>query len=85
MTPPLIEFVDVTIARHREQLLSRVSLSVTERTIHVIVGPNGAGKTTLLTAALGLIAFDGRILRTGGATAGSVTCRRLFPWMPACR
>ena len=62
MTQPLIEFVDVTIARHREQLLSRVSLSVTERTIHVIVGPNGAGKTTLLTAALGLIAFDGRIL-----------------------
>jgi zinc transport system ATP-binding protein len=62
MTPPLIEFVDVTIARHREQLLSRVSLSVSERSIHVIVGPNGAGKTTLLTAALGLMAFEGKIL-----------------------
>jgi zinc transport system ATP-binding protein len=62
VTPPLIEFVDVTIARHREQLLSHVSLSVAERTIHVIVGPNGAGKTTLLTAALGLVAFDGKIL-----------------------
>jgi len=62
MTPPLIEFVDVTIARHRERLLSRVSLSVSERTIHVIVGPNGAGKTTLLTAALGLVSFEGRIL-----------------------
>lgn len=62
MTPPLIEFVDVTIARHRDHLLSRVSLSVSERTIHVIVGPNGAGKTTLLTAALGLMAFDGKIL-----------------------
>lgn len=62
MTPPLIEFVDVTIVRHREQLLSCVSLSVSERTIHVIVGPNGAGKTTLLTAALGLVAFEGRIL-----------------------
>ncbi len=61
MTPPLIEFVDVTIARHRENLLSHVSLAVSERTIHVIVGPNGAGKTTLLTAALGLQAFEGRI------------------------
>ena len=69
MIPPLIEFVDVTIARHREQLLSHVSLSVSERSIHVVVGPNGAGKTTLLTAALGLVAFEGKILahwRHGG-------------------
>jgi zinc transport system ATP-binding protein len=62
MIPPLVEFVDVSIARHREQLVSRVSLTIAERTIHVIVGPNGAGKTTLLTAALGLIPFEGRIL-----------------------
>ena len=62
MTPPLIEFIDVSIARHQEHLLSRVSLTVAEGAIHVIVGPNGAGKTTLLTAALGLVPFDGRIL-----------------------
>ena len=62
MTPPLIEFIDVSIARHREHLLSRVSLAIAPGTVHVIVGPNGAGKTTLLTAALGLIPFEGRIL-----------------------
>ncbi|OFW22586.1 MAG: hypothetical protein A3H97_23920 [Acidobacteria bacterium RIFCSPLOWO2_02_FULL_65_29] len=62
VTPPLIEFIDVSIARQREHLLSRVSLTVAQGAVHVIVGPNGAGKTTLLTAALGLIPFEGRIL-----------------------
>ena len=62
MTPPLIEFIDVSIARHREHLLSHVSLTIAEGAIHALVGPNGAGKTTLVTAALGLIPFDGTIL-----------------------
>ena len=62
MTGPLIEFVDVSIARHREYLLSRVSLQVGRGAVHVIVGPNGAGKTTLLAALLGQIPFDGRIV-----------------------
>jgi len=60
--PPLLEFVEVSIRRNREQLLSAVSLVVKRRTIHVIVGPNGAGKTTLLSALLGEIAFEGRIV-----------------------
>jgi zinc transport system ATP-binding protein len=62
MTAPLIELVDVSIARQREFLLSHVSFGVERGTVHVIVGPNGAGKTTLLMALLGLIAFDGRIV-----------------------
>jgi zinc transport system ATP-binding protein len=60
--PPLLEFVEVSIRRNREQLLGAVSLAVQRRTIHVIVGPNGAGKTTLLSALLGGIAFEGRIV-----------------------
>jgi len=60
--PPLLEFVEVSIRRNREQLLAAVSLAVERRTIHVIVGPNGAGKTTLLSALLGEIAFEGRIV-----------------------
>jgi zinc transport system ATP-binding protein len=60
--PPLLEFVEVSIRRNREQLLGAVSLAVQRRTIHVIVGPNGAGKTTLLSAVLGDIAFEGRIV-----------------------
>jgi zinc transport system ATP-binding protein len=69
MSQPLIEFVDVSITRQREQLLSQVSLQVERGGVHVIVGPNGAGKTTLLTALLGLVPFDGRIVanwRRGG-------------------
>ena len=62
MTGPLIEFVDVSIARHREHLLSRVSLQVGRGAVHVIVGPNGAGKTTLLAALLGQVPFEGRIV-----------------------
>jgi len=60
--PPLVEFLDVSIARQREHLLSRVSLKVERGSIHAIVGPNGAGKTTLLVALLGLVPFDGRIV-----------------------
>jgi len=60
--PPLLEFVEVSIRRNREQLLAAVSLAVRWRSIHVIVGPNGAGKTTLLSALLGEMAFEGRIV-----------------------
>jgi zinc transport system ATP-binding protein len=60
--PALVEFVDVSVARQREHLLSHVSLRVERGTVHVLVGPNGAGKTTLLVALLGLIPFDGRIV-----------------------
>jgi zinc transport system ATP-binding protein len=62
MTPPIIELGDVSIIRHRESLLSHVSLQVNRGSIHVVVGPNGAGKTTLVMALLGLISFEGRIV-----------------------
>jgi zinc transport system ATP-binding protein len=61
MTPPIVELSDVSIVRHRESLLSHVSLHVNRASLHVLVGPNGAGKTTLVMALLGLIAFEGRI------------------------
>ncbi|MGE3508558.1 MAG: metal ABC transporter ATP-binding protein [Vicinamibacterales bacterium] len=67
--PPLLEFIGVSLRRHREWLLSQVSFAVRPHTIHVIVGPNGAGKTTLLGALLGQAAFEGRIVahwRAGG-------------------
>jgi zinc transport system ATP-binding protein len=62
MSAPLVEFLDVSIARQRESLVSHVTLQVQRGGIHVIVGPNGAGKTTLLVALLGQIPFDGRIV-----------------------
>ena len=61
--PPLVEFLDVSVRRQREVLLSHVSLQVRPQAIHVIVGPNGAGKTTLIAALLGLLAFDAAVER----------------------
>jgi len=60
--PPLVELIDVSLRRQREDLLAHVSLRVACGDIHTIVGPNGAGKTTLLHAVLGLSAFSGRIV-----------------------
>jgi zinc transport system ATP-binding protein len=62
MNPPIVELIDVSIARQRESLLSHVSLKVSRGSIHAIVGPNGAGKTTLLMALLGQLNFIGRIV-----------------------
>jgi zinc transport system ATP-binding protein len=62
MTPLLVEFIDLSVIRHREHLLSHVSLQIARGTIHAIAGPNGAGKTTLVSALLGQIPFDGRIV-----------------------
>jgi len=59
--PPLVEIDSLTIRRHREALLDRVSIRVPHGSLHAIVGPNGAGKSTLLLALLGQIEFDGRI------------------------
>ncbi len=59
---PLIELRDVSLRRHREQLLDHVSMDVAPGHVHVIVGPNGAGKTTLLDTVLGLTTFSGRIV-----------------------
>lgn len=59
---------DVTIARGRDTILSRVSLEVARGSIHVIVGPNGAGKSTLLSAVLGQTLFTGRIVAHWTAT-----------------
>ena len=60
--PPLIEFIDVSVRRRGEQLLSAITTSVARQSIHLLVGPNGAGKTTLFASLLAQIAFDGRIV-----------------------
>jgi zinc transport system ATP-binding protein len=67
---PLVEIDSLTIRRHREALLDRVSIRVARGSLHAIVGPNGAGKSTLLHAILGQVEFEGRIAlhwRGGGA------------------
>jgi zinc transport system ATP-binding protein len=57
----IVDIDGLTIRRHREALLDRVSVRVARGCLHGIVGPNGAGKSTLLSALLGQIPFEGRI------------------------
>ena len=50
---PLVEIQDVTIRRHRDVLLDRVTIRIARGTLHAIVGPNGAGKSTLMKILTG--------------------------------
>jgi zinc transport system ATP-binding protein len=79
---PLVEIESLTIRRHREALLDRVSIRIARGALHAIVGPNGAGKSTLLAALLGHIPFDGRIALhwSGAGTIGYVP--QTFPIDP---
>jgi zinc transport system ATP-binding protein len=58
---PLVEVTELSVVRARRAALARVTMSVTPRSVHLLVGPNGAGKSTLLAALLGLVEFRGRI------------------------
>ncbi len=59
--PPIVEIVDLTVARDGRRLLSGVALAVRAGSVHLLVGPNGAGKSTLFGAVLGLVEFTGSI------------------------
>jgi zinc transport system ATP-binding protein len=57
----VLEIQQLTVHRERRCLLSDVSLSVGQGSVHLLVGPNGAGKSTLFAAVLGLVEFSGTI------------------------
>jgi zinc transport system ATP-binding protein len=72
MTDVAIAFDRVSVRRAGRLVIDDASLEVAAGTIHVLVGPNGAGKSTLLAAALGEVAFTGKIdvtYRKAGTTA----------------
>jgi manganese/zinc/iron transport system ATP- binding protein len=66
ISPPLVEFHDVTVAYGRRPVLWNVDLTISEPCLFGIVGPNGAGKSTLLKAALGLVPLAGGMVRLFG-------------------
>jgi zinc transport system ATP-binding protein len=57
----VLEIANLTVYRERRELLSDVSLSAGQGSVHLLVGPNGAGKSTLFAAVLGLVEFSGTI------------------------
>jgi zinc transport system ATP-binding protein len=61
MRTSVLEIANLTVYRERRELLSDVSLSVGQGSVHLLVGPNGAGKSTLFAAVLGLVEFSGTI------------------------
>jgi manganese/zinc/iron transport system ATP- binding protein len=80
ISPPLVEFHDVTVAYGRRPVLWNVDLTISEPCLFGIVGPNGAGKSTLLKAALGLVPLAGGMVRLFGQPLERV--RRRVGYVP---
>jgi len=76
---------------HRVQALDRVSFSVRDGEIVVLIGPSGCGKTTALRIAMGLdrasagrVTVDGREVKACGYDRGMVFQHaELLPWLTA--
>jgi manganese/zinc/iron transport system ATP- binding protein len=80
ISPPLVEFHDVTVAYGRRPVLWNVDLTISEPCLFGVVGPNGAGKSTLLKAALGLVPLAGGMVRLFGQPLERV--RRRVGYVP---
>lgn len=53
-----IEVRDLSVSYEKNQVLSKIDLTIPLNSRTAIVGANGAGKSTLLKAVLGLIKKD---------------------------
>lgn len=74
--PILIEARDISVDLQGVEVLSHVTLRLTEGEIVTILGPNGSGKSTLLRALLGIVPVkSGSVTRTPGLRLGYVPQR----------
>ena len=46
-----------------KDILNDVSFDLEENTFNVLIGPNSSGKTTLVKCILGLIDYNGQIMK----------------------
>ncbi len=72
----LIEAQDISVALGGVEVLSHVTMGLTEGEIVTILGPNGSGKSTLLRALLGIVPLtSGTVTRKAGLRLGYVPQR----------
>lgn len=80
----LLALENVSVSLGRRTVLKAVTMTVGAGECIGLIGPNGAGKSTLLRAALGLVAYRGRV-RFGSAEArslGALARARLASYLP---
>jgi zinc transport system ATP-binding protein len=74
--PMLIEAQNISVDLQGVEVLSHVTMRLTEGEIVTILGPNGSGKSTLLRALLGIVPVKaGRVTRAPGLRIGYVPQR----------
>lgn len=72
----LIEARDISVALAGVEVLSQVTMGLSEGEIVTILGPNGSGKSTLLRALLGIVPLTaGTVTRAPGLRLGYVPQR----------
>jgi branched-chain amino acid transport system ATP-binding protein len=62
----LLSIENLSVFYDKVEAVRGVSLAIQPGQIVTVIGPNGAGKTTLLGAAMGLLAWRGRMTFDGG-------------------
>ena len=63
MKNPVLQIENLTVGINRKTILHRISLTVRQEEIVIVLGSNGSGKTSLLKAVNGLLPVDsGKIL-----------------------
>ncbi|HEY5702575.1 MAG TPA: ABC transporter ATP-binding protein [Gammaproteobacteria bacterium] len=82
MTIPVVEINAVSKSYGRKQVLSDISLSISEGEYIGLVGLNGAGKTTLIKCLLDFCALDSGQIRIFGREHRDTESRKSLVFLP---
>ena len=77
MSPPVIEFNDVSLRFGKKEVLSGFDLAVAVKERMVVMGPSGVGKSTLLRLIVGILRPDAGTIRVDGQEVPNLSERAL--------